>query len=104
MPKRVTRVSGDQYQKLRAHLFPGDGREAVALALCGRLESAATQILCVHELFLIPHERCHERTPVRVSWPADIGRDLYTQAMAKHMAILKIHSHPTDFADFSQTD
>jgi hypothetical protein len=58
----------------------------------------------ITRLLLIPHNYCHERTPVRVSWPTDIGRELYTQAMAKHMAILKIHSHPTTFADFSTTD
>lgn len=97
-------MSGDQYQKLRAHLFPGDGCEAVALALCGRLTSPTTQALCVHKLLLIPHDRCHERSPVRVSWPAEVGHGLYLEAMAKHMAILKIHSHPTAYADFSSTD
>jgi hypothetical protein len=104
MLRRHVRLSGDQYQELRTHLFPGDGCEAVALALCGRLESAATQALCVHKLALIPHQRCHERTPLRVSWPADFGRALYAEAMTKHMAILKIHSHPAPFADFSRTD
>jgi hypothetical protein len=104
MQTRLIRLSGDQYQKLRAHLFPGDGREAVALALCGRLESQHVQALCVHKLLLIPHDQCHERTPIRVSWPTVVGRKLYEEAMAKHLAVLKIHSHPTEFADFSRTD
>jgi hypothetical protein len=104
MFKRKVRLSGDQYQKLRTHLFPGDGCEAVALALCGRLESPATQVLCVHKLLLVPYDRCHTRTPMRVSWPTELGRDLYTEAMTKHMAILKIHSHPTAYADFSSID
>ena len=104
MKKRVVRISGKHYQSLREHLFPGDGCEAVALALCGRLETATTQGLMVHKLLLIPHDQCHERTPMRVSWSAAVGMDLYEEAMAKKMAILKIHSHPTDYADFSETD
>src|SRR5438105_2504854 len=104
MLRRHVRFSGDQYQRLRAHLFPGDGCEAVALALCGRLESAATQALCVHKLLLIPHAACQERTPVRVTWPTDLGRALYAEAMTKHMAILKIHSHPVPYENFSPTD
>jgi len=41
---------------------------------------------------------------MRVSWPAAVGMDLYEEAMVKKMAILKIHSHPTHYADFSETD
>lgn len=104
MRKRVIRISGKHYQILRKHLFPGDGCEAVALALCGRLESATTQGLMVYKVLLIPHERCHERSPLRVSWPAALGFDLYNEAMFKGMAIVKIHSHLTHYADFSETD
>jgi hypothetical protein len=104
MRKRIIRISGKHYQSLRQHLFPGDGCEAVALALCGRLETATTQTLMVHKLLLIPYGKCYERTPFRISWPAAVGFDLYQEAMAKKMAVLKIHSHPTDFADFSETD
>lgn len=104
MKKRVIRISGKHYQSLREHLFPGDGCEAVALALCGRLETAATQVLMVHKLLLIPHDQCHERTPLRVSWSAAVGMDLYEEAMVQNMAVLKIHSHPTHYADFSEID
>jgi hypothetical protein len=104
MQTRVIRIAGDHYQQLRAHLFPGDGCEAVVLALCGRLNTATTQALCVHKVLPVPYERCHSRTPLRVSWPTDFGRELYAQAMAKHMAILKIHSHPTNYEAFSQVD
>lgn len=30
------RLTGHQHAALKAHLFPGDGNEAVAVALCGR--------------------------------------------------------------------
>lgn len=102
--QRIIRMTGSQYQQLRTHLFPGDDKEAVALALCGRLESAATQALCVHKIVLIPHDQCSERTSVRVTWPTKLGESLYREAAAKHMAILKIHCHPTDYPNFSPTD
>src|SRR5947209_1504902 len=104
MPKRIIRISGRHYQQLRAHLFPGDGSEAVALALCGRLVTKEIQALCVHKLLPIPYDQCHERTPVRVSWPTIVGRQIYEEAMAKNLAVLKVHSHPTEFADFSTID
>lgn len=104
MRDRVIRISGEHYQELRAHLFPGDGCEAVALGLCGRLDTPTTQGIMVQKLLLIPYDLCHERSPIRVSWPAGVGWDLYAEAMAKHLAILKIHSHPTHYADFSETD
>ena len=34
--------SGDQHEHLKSFLFPGDGNEAVAIALCGRREATAT--------------------------------------------------------------
>lgn len=34
--KYKLRMTGQQYAGLQEHLFPGDGKEAVALALCGR--------------------------------------------------------------------
>lgn len=30
------RLSATQHRELRTHLYPGDGHEAVAVALCGR--------------------------------------------------------------------
>jgi hypothetical protein len=50
MRKNLIRLSGEHYKALRKHLFPGDGHEAVALALCGRLDSPHSQVLCVHKL------------------------------------------------------
>jgi hypothetical protein len=88
------RFTGEQVERLYAHLFPGDQKEAVALVLCGRHVEPGAQILCAHKLLPVPYDRCFERDPLRVSWPAEFGRPLYEEAIRKHMAILKIHSHP----------
>ncbi|MEO5914956.1 MAG: ThiF family adenylyltransferase [Luteolibacter sp.] len=98
------RLTGAQHEKLMAHLFPGDGNEAVALALCGRLETDAARILCVHDLLLVDHSACRERTPLRVTWPTEIGRRTYEKAAEKSMAVLKIHSHPGYYPQFSEVD
>ena len=99
------RLTANQYQVLRKHLFPGDAKEAVALALCGRLVSEdGTHLLCVHELLLVEHSLCMERRSDRVTWPPEVGRALYQKAAHKNMAILKIHSHPEGFDRFSELD
>jgi len=100
----VLRLTGDQHTQLRSHLFPGDGNEAVALALCGRLNHAHGHALCVYQILLVPHSQCRERTPERVTWDTSIGRDLFQKAAEKGMGILKIHSHPEGYKRFSKYD
>ena len=104
MTVSTLRLTADMAQRLNGHLFPGDGKEAVALVLCGRRTAQGTSILCGHEVLPIPHELCIERTPVRVQWPTDVGLPLFTKAMQKNMAVLKIHSHGPAFPDFSAVD
>ena len=41
------RLTQTQHQLLRAHLLPGDGNEAVAVALCGRRRSKTYHCLTV---------------------------------------------------------
>lgn len=98
------RLTSQQVEELHQHLFPGDENEAVALVLCGRRDSATTHILCAHKILPIPHDRCHEREPLRVHWPTESGQPIYEEAMRKHMAVLKIHSHPGYYRQFSEVD
>lgn len=102
--KSYLRLTSDQHDRLMQHLFPGDGNEAVALALCGRLSSDGTNVLCVNELLLVEHDLCRERFPDRVSWPPEVGRQLYERAAEKSMGIIKIHSHPGGYPEFSELD
>lgn len=104
MPNFQLRFTAQQVTELHAHLFPGDGNEAVALVLCGRLDAGDAHILCAHTILAIPHDKCHERGPLRVQWPTELGRAIYDEAMRKHMAVLKIHSHAGYYRQFSEVD
>ncbi len=101
---RAIRMTGVQYELLRRHLFPGDGNEAVALVLCGRLHQDDGHILCAYEIHPIPHESCRERTPDRVTWNPEHGRSIFEKAALRSMAVLKIHSHPGGYDMFSEFD
>ena len=98
------RLSGRQHAQLADHLFPPDGGEAVAVALCGRRSGDGVAVLAVHELMAIPYDACSERSAVSVSWPTSYVRPLLEKAMKRDMAIVKIHSHRGDFPAFSQCD
>ena len=98
------RLSGRQWLQLRNHLFPADGCEAVAVALCGRLAGADPHVLLVHQIIPIPYADCSERTPVRVSWPTSLLVPHLARAMDKNFALVKIHSHPGGYRSFSETD
>ena len=97
------RIAGKHYKSLQHHLFPGDGKEAVAVALCGRYERDGISILLTHKIELIPHEEC-ERDPHYVRWKTERLIPLLEEAEKSKMAILKIHSHPTGYPNFSITD
>lgn len=102
--KTKLRLSGSQWHQLRAHLFPDDGCEAVAIALCGRLSGADSHVLVVHEIIPIAYAECSERTPVRVSWPTSSLVPHLGRAIDKNFAVVKIHSHPGGYQSFSETD
>ncbi len=65
-------LTGRQHAELEAHLFPGDGCEAVAIALCGHRRGADRHRLLVRKLVPIPHDACSVRTPKRVTWPTEV--------------------------------
>ena len=47
-------LSGDQHDQLKSFLFPGDGKEAVALLLCGRRSGERRYRLVVREFTASP--------------------------------------------------
>lgn len=96
-------ISGFHYDQIRSHLYPGDGLEAVAVALCGRLVNDEVHKLVVNEVILIPHLECH-RTPDYVSWKSERLTCLLEKAMKHNYAVLKIHSHPGGYEQFSSID
>lgn len=92
------------HDRLEEHLFPGDGREAAAILLCGRRAGKERHRLLAREVHPIPHEACSERTPVRVTWPTDLIAPLLDRAEAEGWTVVKVHSHPGGCAAFSETD
>lgn len=98
------RLTQTQHRALQAHLLPGDGLEAVAVALCGRRRSHVNHCLTVFQIVPIPYEECKVRTPERVTWSTQRLVPLLELAAKKDLAVLKIHSHPGGYADFSSTD
>ena len=102
--KTVLRLTGAQYTNLREHLFPADGCEAAAFAVCGRRAGANRHVLTVREIVPIPYKDCPVRTPVRVTWNSKVLLPLLERAMKSGEAIVKFHSHRGDYPRFSETD
>lgn len=96
-------MTDDQHRRLHTHLFPGDGKEAVAALLCARRRGDRRHRLLVRYVEEIPHARC-ERTAVSVTWPTDTIEDILDRAEAEGLSFIKIHSHPNGYPAFSPTD
>ncbi|MER8860637.1 ThiF family adenylyltransferase [Mesorhizobium sp. M0757] len=98
------RMTGCQQQALKAHLLPGDGLEAVAVALCGRRRGDAVHAVSVLEILPIPYDECSVRRPDRVTWSTRRMIPLLERAAKYDLAVLKIHSHPGGYRAFSSVD
>lgn len=105
MPATVTLAfTGDQHRHLKNFLYPGDGKEAVALLLCGRRDGDRRHRLTVREIHDIPYEHCTKRTTTLVTWSLDYVDGILERAAAEGLSVLKVHSHPNGYAAFSKTD
>ena len=97
-------MTAEQHELLQRFLFPGDGKEAVAVALCGRRAGDRRHRLLVRDIYKIPYEFYSEHTAVRVTWSTDVLEPLLERARAEHLSVIKIHSHPNGYLTFSDTD
>lgn len=100
----ILRLTQAQHAQLNEHLFPGDGNEAVAIALCGRRAGSERHCLTVQMVFPVPYDQCKERTPVRVTWSTEVLLPLLAEASRRELAVVKIHSHPGGLKEFSLWD
>ena len=93
-------MTRDQHTELKAHLFPGDGCEAVAIALCGHRRGADRHRLLVRRLAPIPYDACSMRMPKRVTWSTEVLPPLLEEADRRGLAVVKIHGHglPSPFS------
>jgi molybdopterin/thiamine biosynthesis adenylyltransferase len=99
----VIRLTREQHVQLKAHLFPSDGMEAVALVLCGRLAGGERHIFTARKIVSIPYNQC-DRNPASITWPTHFADGLMQEAMKRGMAIVKVHSHPGGYDRFSEWD
>ena len=97
-------MTDEHHALLKKHLFPTDGCEAVALALCGRRAGNVTHRLLVREVHPVPYSQCEERSPVRVTWNSDFLAPILDRAEEEDLAVVKMHSHRTNYRQFSETD
>jgi hypothetical protein len=86
------------------HLLPEDGQEAIAVGLCGRYINTDKVIITLHDLTLIPHNECYTRGEDILVWPTERIFPYFDKIGKSDLAILKIHSHPGGFREFSHTD
>lgn len=93
-------LTREQHAELMGHLFPGDGLEAVAIALCGHRRGGDRHKLLVRRVTPVPYEACPVRTPDRVTWNTDVLPPLLEEAARQGLAIVKIHGHrhPSPFS------
>jgi hypothetical protein len=102
MKNRIV-ISETFHEELYHHLYPGDGLEAVAICLCGRQTSDDTMKIIVHKVLLIPYSDCIRREGF-IKWPTEKIIPFLEEASKKNLAILKMHSHPGGFRQFSSID
>ena len=96
------KITDKMCQELKNHLHCGDGLEALAFIVCGRLNHDDDNYLLAHEVFLMPYEKC-ERDVNYVSWKTEHIEHLL-EKVEKDFAIVKIHSHFVANSDFSELD
>lgn len=96
-------ITARHYSELRAHLFPGDGLEAVAILLCGRRAGDEAERLLAREVVAIPHNAA-SRHATSVRWSTDTVPQILERARAEGLSLVKVHSHPGGFDRFSATD
>lgn len=101
--KTCLRISADDYSNIQQHLFPEDGKEAITFALCGRAQAENRLVFTIYELLAVPYDHC-EREDDYLHWYTRDVLPLMNKAMDRHMAILRIHSHPGGWAHFSEAD
>ena len=97
-------LSGDQHEKLRHVLFPGDGKEAVAILLCGQCRGKRRYRLCVREIHKVPQAAYRARTEALVTWETEHIVPMLECAAENKLSVIKVHSHPNGYPSFSHTD
>jgi len=97
-------LTGEQHEQLRVLLFLPDGKEAAAIALCGRRAGNHRHRLLVREIHAVPSEFYSRRSTMGITWSTDCLAPLLDKAEKQGLSVVKIHSHPGGYAAFSEID
>lgn len=101
--KYTFRIAQNQFEEMKTFLFQDDN-ECAMLGLCSyETSSSSDVVLMLHELIEVPISIC-ERSPNRIIWPTSFSDEFLETALSKKLTIVKIHSHPSDYTSFSETD
>lgn len=98
------RISAPTLDDLNEHLFPGDGKEAVAFILCGHLKQGNETILLAHKVVPLSYDSCPIREYDRVHWLTSEITPILIEAEKNNLAIVKVHCHPSGYSHFSNID
>lgn len=97
-------LTGEQHKILRKSLYPGDGKESVAILLCGSRAGERRHRLVVTEIHPLPMEAYSERRSDRTTWSTESIVPFLERAEDKGWSVVKAHSHPNGFSEFSRLD
>lgn len=97
------RISGKHLEELHSLLFGDSGNESVAIVLCGRM-TGVRHVLLAHEIHPVPQDAYTKKSAAMAGWKTEFMVPILERAQVEHLAILKIHSHPTGYPQFSELD
>ena len=103
-PRVTLSLTEAQHTQLYALLFLPDGKEAAAIALCGRRAGEYTHRLLIREIHPVPLDSYSQRSEQRITWSTDCLAPLLEKAEAQGLSVVKIHCHPGGYAAFSDID
>jgi proteasome lid subunit RPN8/RPN11 len=102
-PASTLASAGIAHDRLKHHLFPGDGLEAAALLVCTRTLGPRLRLL-VRDIIPVPHAACINRQRDAITWPGEYLESAIDHAESEGLAIVLIHSHPGGLFAFSDAD
>ncbi|VGO13683.1 Molybdopterin-synthase adenylyltransferase [Pontiella desulfatans] len=98
------RIAGIHYAELRDALYPGDWKEAGAIAVCGRRGSEGCTTLLVQKIHAVPFGAYQSREPDYLEWDTQWMIDVLNHAESEDLSLIKFHSHPGGGSFFSERD
>lgn len=98
------RITEQHHSQLMHHLHPGDGREALAFIICGHHVAPTSSILTSHRVHPVPYELCRLRHADALEWSTEASFPVLEKARRDKLSVVKIHSHPSGYRQFSPSD